>query len=64
MITGDHLLIALETARQLELGLEIANAAELPLLDPVTKKKPDNLSRDYGEYIHSKNGFAQVNECT
>jgi H+-transporting ATPase len=60
MITGDHLLIALETARQLDLGQDIASSQELPRLDPVTKKKPENLSRDYGEYILPKNGFAQV----
>jgi H+-transporting ATPase len=60
MITGDHLLIALETARQLDLGLDIASSQELPRLDPVTKKKPEHLSEDYGDYILPKNGFAQV----
>mmetsp|Transcript_21772 Transcript_21772/g.22519 ORF Transcript_21772/g.22519 Transcript_21772/m.22519 type:complete len:1017 (-) Transcript_21772:196-3246(-) len=60
MITGDHLLIALETARQLNLGLDIANSVELPRLDPVTKKKPDRLGELYGDYILPKNGFAQV----
>ena len=34
MITGDHLLIAKETARVLELGDRIHDASGLPLLDP------------------------------
>lgn len=60
MITGDHLLIAKETARQLEMGVNITDAATLPMLDPVTKKKPDNLSKNFGDYIYSHDGFAQV----
>ena len=34
MITGDHLLIAKETARVLELGNRVHDASGLPLLDP------------------------------
>jgi H+-transporting ATPase len=46
MITGDHLLIARETARVLEMGDYVKNAVELPMLNPETKKKPENLGRD------------------
>jgi H+-transporting ATPase len=60
MITGDHLLIAKETARQLEMGTHITDAAVLPMLDPVTKKKPDNLSEEFGDYVLEHDGFAQV----
>mmetsp|Transcript_27806 Transcript_27806/g.28050 ORF Transcript_27806/g.28050 Transcript_27806/m.28050 type:complete len:957 (+) Transcript_27806:147-3017(+) len=60
MITGDHLLIAKETSRVLDLGLFIKSADGLPLLDPETKAKPDNLSRDYGDICLAADGFAQV----
>jgi H+-transporting ATPase len=60
MITGDHYLIAVETARQLEMGTKIADASRLPLLDPVTKKKPADLLETYGDYIIQHHGFAQV----
>jgi H+-transporting ATPase len=60
MITGDHLLIARETSKQLDLGLNIYNAEGLPLLDMETKKKPENLSRDYGDLCLAADGFAQV----
>merc|ERR1711988_1131150 len=60
MITGDHLLIAMETSRVLNMGGIIASAAELPLLDPKTKKKPDNLGRDYGDKFLAADGFAQT----
>jgi len=70
MITGDHLLIAMETARMLDLGdkvegrpgvLPLIRGAEgLPMLDPVTKKAPDNLASNYGDYIRHGHGFAQV----
>jgi len=43
MITGDHLLIAKETARRLDMGDNIHSAEGLPMLDPVTKLKPPNL---------------------
>eukprot|EP01038_Epipyxis_sp_PR26KG_P005480 gene5480-7588_t len=60
MITGDHLLIAKETARRLDLGEEIYPSDGLPMLDPVTKQKPKNLSRDYGDLCLAADGFAQV----
>jgi H+-transporting ATPase len=60
MITGDHLLIAKETARRLEMGDNINSAEGLPLLDPETKAKPDNLGRDYGDLCLGSDGFAQV----
>jgi H+-transporting ATPase len=60
MITGDHLLIAKETARRLDMGENINSAENLPLLDPETKKKPDNLGRDYGDMCLGTDGFAQV----
>merc|ERR1711871_304434 len=60
MIAGDHLLIALETSRVLEMGGIIQTAAELPLLDKETKKKPDNLGRDYGDKFLAADGFAQT----
>ena len=60
MITGDHLLIAKETARVLEMGDNIRSSNGLPLLDPITKLKPDNLGRDFGDMCLSADGFAQV----
>jgi H+-transporting ATPase len=60
MITGDRLPIARETARQLGMGDYIQNSDGLPLLDTETKKKPENLSRDYGDMILAADGFAQV----
>jgi H+-transporting ATPase len=70
MITGDHLLIAMETARQLELGDRIPGKPGvvplirgpegLPMLDPVTKKAPDDLAKHYGDYIRKGHGFAGV----
>ena len=60
MITGDHLLIAIETAKRLNLGSNILNAEGLPSLDPKTKLKPLNLASDYGELILTADGFAQV----
>jgi H+-transporting ATPase len=60
MITGDHLLIAKETARVLDLGTDISGADQLPMLDPTTKTKPENLGQDYGELCYHSDGFAQV----
>jgi H+-transporting ATPase len=60
MITGDHLLIARETARVLEMGDYVKNAVELPMLNPETKKKPENLGRDYGDMCLAVDAFAQV----
>jgi len=60
MITGDHLLIALETSRVLDMGGIIQSAEGLPLLDPETKAKPANLGRDYGDKFLAADGFAQT----
>ena len=60
MITGDHALIARNTASQLDMGGKIFTAERLPTLDPVTKTKPDNLSKDYGDICLIADGFAQV----
>merc|ERR1719248_209617 len=60
MITGDHLLIALETSRVLDMGGIIQSAEGLPLLDAETKAKPDNLGRDYGDKFLAADGFAQT----
>ena len=60
----------METARQLELGDKIAGRPGvlpiirgpegLPLLDPETKKAPEDLAKRYGDYIRPGHGFAQV----
>ena len=60
MITGDHLLIARNTADQLQMGGSIFTSEILPMLDPETKAKPENLSRDYGDLCLAADGFAQV----
>lgn len=60
MITGDHLLIAKETAKRLNMGDQILSADGLPCLDPNTKQKPAQLSRNYGEMILAADGFAEV----
>lgn len=60
MITGDHLLIAKETARVLNMGDKIHSSEGLPSLDPTTKQKPENLARDYGDLCLGADGFAQV----
>ena len=59
MITGDNILIAKETARRLEMGDNILGPEGLPLLD-ADKKKPKNLSKNYGNLILGSDGFAQV----
>jgi H+-transporting ATPase len=60
MITGDHQLIAKETARRLNMGHKIFSAEGLPHLDPVTKQKPENLAKSYGDMVLSADGFAEV----
>merc|ERR1719454_571840 len=60
MITGDHLLIAMETARVLDMGGIIQSAEGLPLLDKETKAKPANLARDHGDKFLAADGFAQT----
>lgn len=58
MITGDHVAIARETARQLGIGANILSAAGLPGLGPDGKPPPDLLS--YAPSIIDADGFAQV----
>lgn len=60
MITGDHLLIAKETARQLNMGDYVRSAEGLPMLDMETKVKPPNLGRDYGDMCLAADAFAGV----
>lgn len=60
MITGDHLLIAKNTAQCLEMGPNIFSAECLPLLDPETKAKPKDLGKNYGKLCFDADGFAQV----
>lgn len=60
MITGDHLLIARNTAEVLDLGTRIFGAERLPLLDEETKQKPADLSKNYGDICLAADGFAQV----
>jgi H+-transporting ATPase len=60
MITGDHLLIARNTSNVLGLGKRVFGSSKLPMLDPVTKKKPDNLGKDYGDLCLAADGFSEV----
>eukprot|EP00977_Amphora_coffeiformis_P013851 scaffold3763_cov165-Amphora_coffeaeformis.AAC.2 len=60
MITGDHLLIAVNTSLELGMGECIFTAERLPLLDAETKQKPKDLSKDYGDLCLAADGFAQV----
>jgi len=70
MITGDHLLIAVETCKALELGSKvpgregvvplIRGPEGLPMLDPETKKPPPRMKEEFGDYIRQGHGFAQV----
>ena len=53
-------MIARNTAKQLDMGDKIFTAERLPLLDPETQTKPDNLSKDYGDLCLVADGFAQV----
>ena len=54
------MLIARNTALQLDMGDKIFTAERLPMLHPETKAKPENLSRDYGDLCLVADGFAQV----
>ena len=62
MVTGDHVLVARETARMLGMGSNISTSELLPHFplsgDP--KDIPDTLGRDYGDLILRSDGFAQV----
>lgn len=70
MITGDHLLIAIETSKALDLGERVPGRAQvvphirgaegLPMLDPETKKAPVGMTENFGDYIRHGHGFAQV----
>jgi H+-transporting ATPase len=60
MITGDHLLIARNTAKQLDMGDRIFTAERLPMLDMETKQKPEKLGETYGDLCLVADGFAQV----
>jgi H+-transporting ATPase len=60
MITGDHLLIAKETARRLEMGTYILPSDGLPVLDPTTGAKPTDLITSVGELVLGADGFAEV----
>jgi hypothetical protein len=60
---GDHTVIAKETARQLGLGTEIANAKGLPMME-ADGKVPTDLGQKYGRMILEADGFAEVGrEC-
>jgi H+-transporting ATPase len=60
MITGDHLLIAINTSEQLGMGQRIFTAERLPMLDEETKQKPVDLAKNYGDLCIAADGFAQV----
>ena len=60
MITGDHLLIARNTADVLEMGSNIQSPDSLPTLDPETKEEPTDLAKTYGTLCIESDGFAQV----
>lgn len=60
MITGDHLLIARQTAKALDMGSSIYGPDDLPLLDAETKQKPPDLGKTYGDLCLAADGFAQV----
>mmetsp|Transcript_48954 Transcript_48954/g.78872 ORF Transcript_48954/g.78872 Transcript_48954/m.78872 type:complete len:624 (+) Transcript_48954:2-1873(+) len=59
MITGDHLVIAKETARVLGMGPKIYPAQGLPVLG-ADGAIPDGLVADYGTKICPADGFASV----
>ncbi len=59
MITGDHVLIAKETARQLGMGTNIQGANKLPSFD-ASEGIPKDLAEKYGDMILEADGFAQV----
>ena len=60
MITGDHLLIAKNTAQTLAMGDKIFSSENLPMLDPETKQKPPDLGKTYGNMVLAADGFAQM----
>ncbi|PBJ70408.1 P-type H+-ATPase [Trypanosoma cruzi cruzi] len=58
MITGDHVLIAKEMCRMLNLDPNILTADKLPKVD--VNDLPDDLGEKYGEMMLGVGGFAQV----
>lgn len=60
MITGDHMLIARNTAKMLDMGDCIFGPEYLPLLDEETKAAPTNLAETHGDLCLIADGFAQV----
>ena len=62
MVTGDHVLIAKEMSRMLNMGTNIETSQGLPQFpasgDP--KDIPDTLGDEYGDMIAGLDGFAQV----
>lgn len=59
MITGDHLLIAKEMCRMLDLDSNILSSNKLPQMDD-PNKLPKDLGEKYGEMMLDVGGFAQV----
>lgn len=57
--SGDHVLIAKETARQLGMGTNIQGANKLPSFD-ASEGIPKDLAEKYGDMILEADGFAQV----
>jgi H+-transporting ATPase len=60
MVTGDHLLIAKQTAKTLTMGTQIFTSENLPMLDPETKQKPPDLGKTYGNMCLAADGFASM----
>nr|AAP30857.1 P-type H+-ATPase [Trypanosoma brucei] len=58
MITGDHVLIAKEMCRMLDLDPNILTAEKLPKVD--VNDMPSDLGEKYGDMMLSVGGFAQV----
>ena len=59
MITGDHTVIAKETARQLGMGTNIKGSENLPSMQ-ADGKIPKDLGKKYGKIIMEADGFAQA----
>lgn len=57
--SGDHGVIAKETARTLGLGTNIQDASGLPTME-ADGKIPKDLGKKYGKMILDADGFAQV----
>jgi H+-transporting ATPase len=59
MMTGDHTLIARETARSLGMGTNILHSSHLPTLDE-NGDAPKDLVEKFGRKILETDGFAQM----